>query len=262
MIPALALALACEGPTGKHRRPDPEGTETAATTTAVPVYPVVLDEAPGTDQCPPALSGGGRRLAGDVDLETESWSDVYSGVLTKDSGLFGGTLGDVGDITGDGIPDLAIGADAEGWGVDFGTIYFVPSPVLPGQQDAGSVGTPFRQGRPEDVDYWSTTGGSFASLPDLTGDGLPELVVANESAGSLQAKAGSGAVYVFASPGGLPGTHTPVQDARTTIESADAPWFGATIAVGDLDGDEQADLVVSNRRIQEEDGRYSGGRSS
>jgi hypothetical protein len=142
--------------------------------------------------------------------------------------LFGSGVDGAGDLNGDGIPDLLVGArDA-------------PGPGGPGAVYAFSG----KNGRP----LWRTdapaTGGQFgsffvSSLPDLTGDGVPDVYVGDyaDSAGSGRpvVLSGSDGSEVFAWPG------TPGAGA--------GPGRGA----GDVNGDGFEDLAIGHYQFGADD---------
>jgi hypothetical protein len=155
---------------------------------------------------------------------------VYSGrtyeLLRKlDAGRAGDSFGsavDGGrDLTGDGVPDLLVGARD------------TPGPGGPGAVYAfsGKNGRPLWRADPPE------TGGQFgsffvSSLPDLTGDGVPDVHVGDyadsEGSGRPVVLSGSDGSEIFAWPG------TPGAGA--------GPGRGA----GDVDGDGVEDLAVGH----------------
>jgi hypothetical protein len=161
--------------------------------------------------------------------------------------FFGAALG-AGDFNDDGFADLAIGADSESVGaipgagainVLYGTgggLTVTGSQVL--HQGVSGVGS-----NPEDFDAF----GFALAAGDFDDDGFMDLAVGVPFEG-VGAVPGAGAINVlFGGTGGLSGTgsqlfHQDVAGVGSTAEEFDS--FGWSLAVGDVQGDGPADLVV------------------
>lgn len=153
-----------------------------------------------------------------------------------------GTAVAIGDVSGDGIGDLVVGApgeDAATGRVNDGAIAVIPGSPL-GPTAEGS-----RQ-------YWSGSRGSTGTaadgdllgaalaLGDVEGDGQTEVLVGvpGKDVGGIGE---AGAVLVLGSTAGVLTSDSP--DVAGTAEADDR--FGRSVATGDLDGDGVADLVVA-----------------
>jgi len=170
----------------------------------------------------------------------------------------GGSVAAVGDVNGDGIDDVAIGArtaDAAGTGESLvGAIYVVFGKTggFGASVDLGTIAG--GQGGfvilGEDAE--DTAGGSVASAGDVNGDGFGDLIVGADGARAADnAKFRAGAAYVVL--GKAAGFDTAIDLAAVAlgqggfvIQGEDAfDYAGGSVAsAGDLDGDGFDDLIV------------------
>ncbi|RMH03515.1 MAG: hypothetical protein D6702_05825 [Planctomycetota bacterium] len=197
------------------------------------------------------LFGAAVASAGDVDgdgipdiLVGAPWADglagldagkayVYSGLsltlLYKVEGAasydnLGRSVAGTGDLDGDGVPDLLLGAPSD-------PIFF-PFP------DAGEVlvvsgatGQTIRVLSDPSLPPGSQLGWSVASVPDLNGDGIPEVL-----AGAPQIEGGSGVAILFSGADG---------SILHSFTGFPGTYFGWCVAAGgDADGDGVGDLLV------------------
>ncbi len=141
----------------------------------------------------------------------------------------GACLADAGDQTGDGLPDLWIGAP--GYGADDGKVYLV-APT-----GSGSSLTLTTVAVWESVETGARFGAALAS-GDLDGDGAADLIV-----GAAQASAGDdGAVYVFLAPGTGSGD---TDDAALVVGGG--PGIGTHVVLTpDANGDGNPELGSSD----------------
>ncbi len=160
---------------------------------------------------------------------------------------FGGRITSPGDIDGDGVRDLAVGAsgDDDG-GTDRGAVYILflnTNGTVKAEQKISSTQGNFT-GPLADGDAFSN---SLASPGDLDGDGIPDLVVgATKDAGGGTNR---GAVYVLM----LNADGTVKSEQKINAQTAgftnvlqDEDTFGTSAtAPGDLNGDSIPDLIVS-----------------
>jgi hypothetical protein len=154
---------------------------------------------------------------------------------------------DTGDVNGDGIDDLLVGAR------------FGDGPGN-GRQDAGDVYLIFgRSELPSEIDLAADNPGVVvhgaaandqlgydAILADLNGDGLDDLVLAAPFSPRPDSPAPTGVVYAVFGRGDL----DPVVDLSETTPDAvllgagSTDYFGDSLAAGDVNGDGTDDLII------------------
>ena len=165
------------------------------------------------------------------------------GTLTN-ADFFGTSCTTPGDLDGDGIPDLVVGAEGDDTGGTFRGAVYVLFLNVDGSvksqtkiaDDTGGFGTL------TDSDGF---GISCSPLGDLNGDGIPELVVGatgDDTGGILR-----GAVYVlFLNADGSVKSQTKIASNTVGFGAlANADFFGISCTfLGDLDGDGIPELAV------------------
>jgi len=127
------------------------------------------------------------------------------------------------DLNGDGLVDV-VAVDFDSNGNNGQVTLFLQNPASPGT---------FQQA----VNFPAGAQPQAVRIADVNGDGLPDLVVANRGPGSD----GTGA----------PGVSVLLQDAThpgsfLAPVTYSTPWGAIDVAVGDLNGDGQPDLVVAS----------------
>ncbi|MDP6934256.1 MAG: integrin alpha, partial [Myxococcota bacterium] len=186
---------------------------------------------------------------------------VGGSVDVADTWILGDTTGTelsaglaLGDLDGDGLLDLALGAPKDDTaGIDFGAVHVVAGGSLPAELDL-----------PTDADLVLTgpTGstkpraGAPVAIGDLDGDGYEDLLVGAPL--DDVAAADAGAVYLWVG-------HAGVWGADESLDDADAVWTGSfawdqagqEVALGDMDGDGAEELLIGAPYA--DDGASNGG---
>jgi hypothetical protein len=183
----------------------------------------------------------GSSLAGNPVLDLPAADHVFVGEAGGDNA--GNHAAGAGDVDGDGLADLLIGADSydDGPRVNAGKAYLVLGSTLTTPGDFGLAGADYGFVGEEAWDY----SGEVATAGDVDGDGLDDLLIGaprNSQVGSE-----SGKVYLFLAAN-LPPAPAILADASADfafLGEAAGDWAGYTLAGGgDVDGDGLDDLLI------------------
>jgi hypothetical protein len=195
-------------------------------------------------------------LSGAVSLDADATYALYG---SDDYGHFGESVAEVGDVDGDGIHDLAIGAPYDNYA---GRAYVVLGGMPPGSYEIWDRGVMEAYAS----HYYSYNFGARVLGADYNGDGLSDLFVGALAGRPSATGVVSGAVYAYLGPLSGPATLSP--DVIWNSET-DKLEVGAAIAVEDVDGDGDEDVVMgapcrgcsgdNSGRVYIEFGKPSGG---
>jgi hypothetical protein len=183
--------------------------------------------------------------SGTVKSSTKIASGTGGGPTLADYDLFGSSVANVGDLDGDGVADLAVGA--RGDGANRGAVHILflnaSGTVKSSTKIASGTG-----GGPALANF-DRFGISVANVGDLDGDGVTDLAVG--AFGDGTGGASRGAVHIlFLNAGGAVKSSTKIASGTgggPTLANSDL--FGHSVAnVGDLDGDGVTDLAVGASR--------------
>ncbi|MEM9336883.1 MAG: hypothetical protein AAGA35_03450, partial [Patescibacteria group bacterium] len=182
------------------------------------------------------------------------------------SDRFGSAVANIGDLNGDGVTDVAVGApdDEATSSGDAGEgalhILFMNSD---GTVDSTVKISDAENGGPSGLDGTDGFGSSVANLGDLNGDGVTDVAVgASGDEATSGGSSSEGAIHIlFMNSDGTVDSTVKISDAEnggpSGLDSFDN--FGSAVAnVGDLNGDGVVDLVVGARFDEATSGGDSG----
>ena len=168
------------------------------------------------------------------DLEASASYVFYGGSGDR----IGGAIADLGDVNGDGVSDVALGA---AFGpTNAGAVYVVEGGIASGTYAAEAAAAATFHG----IDSPDVFGGSAVAAGDYNGDGVMDLFAAASNAEPFGEQ--SGAAYAFLGP--FTGDVS-AADALATWGSSEAGvsiGSEGALAVGDGDGDGQLDVAMGS----------------
>ena len=179
-----------------------------------------------------------------VKAQPKIASGIGGGPALADGDYFGHAVAALGDLDGDGVTDLAVGADKDDTGgYNRGAVHVLfmnaNGTVKASQKIAHTMG-----GGPT-LANGDRFGSSIASLGDLDGDGIADLAVG--AAGDDTGGSYRGAVHVlFMNANGTVKSSQKIASGTPGAPPlANGDAFGSRVAsLGDLDGDGVTDLAV------------------
>lgn len=186
-----------------------------------------------------------------VDGTVKSFTKIVSdtnGLPTLVNGdQFGRSVAAIGDLDGDGVTDLAVGANTDDTSGNARGAVYVLRMNSDGTVKGATKIASGTNGGPTLTDF-AQFGSSVAALGDLNGDGVTELVV-----GAPNGNGGFGETYLLRLNG-----QGVAQSVTRIASGVNAPDLGANLrqlgssvaAVGDLDGNGVTDLAIGASRDQ------------
>jgi len=195
-------------------------------------------------------------LGSDPEFDLDDADYTFTGEAEYD--FSGHAVSTAGDVDGDDLDDILIGAYGEDSGGDEGgATYLVLAASLGSSTeiDLGNADYKFiGEGATADEDYF---GFSVSNAGDLDGDGLGDLLVGAERDDSGGSNSGAAYIFLAASLG---------SSSEIAIADADYQWVGesgsdragySVSGAGDVDGDGLDDVIVG--AYKESTGAYHGG---
>lgn len=178
---------------------------------------------PRSGLCPVASAGAGRAVV---------FSGASGGVLRELAPSaaarpsFGASLTGAGDLSGDQVPDVVVGAPA--WGQGPGVVF-----ALSGADGAQLWS---RVEPPEQLVPGAAFGEAVVATPDVSGDGIADLLVPAPSPAFGE---GTGRVHLVSGADGAV-----VRTISDPVAHAGDAFGGCVASVGDQDGDGVADQLI------------------
>src|SRR3989339_32560 len=185
-------------------------------------------------------------MDGSVKSSVEINDTTVNGPTLANNDQYGDSLEGIGDLNGDGIPDLAVGSKGDNGGTDRGSMFLHFLNRDGSIKSTVEVNDSTLNG-PElsDSDFY---GCSITNLGDLNSDGILDLAVG--AFGDSTGGTSRGAVYIhFMSTDGSIKSTVEINDETTNgPELSDSDYYGFSIAnIGDLNGDKVQDLAIGAR---------------
>ena len=186
---------------------------------------------------------------GTVKSSAKIASGMNGGPSLANTDFFGKSVASLGDLDGDGVTDLAVGAFRDGTGgASRGAVHV----LLLNSNGTVKSSTKIANGTnggPTLADY-DFFGSSVASLGDLDGDGVTDLAVGAYQDGTGGASRGAVHVLLLNSNGTVKSSTKIANGTNGGPTLADYDRFGASVvSLGDLDGDGVTDLAVGGFQV-------------
>ena len=181
---------------------------------------------------------------GTVKSTSEINGTTPNGPVLADYDNFGTSIASVGDLDGDGVPDLAVGAERDdAGGVDRGAVHVMLMNADGTVKSTSRIDDRTPNGPVlADYDFFGT---SMASVGDLDGDGVRDWAVGARLDGLGGPSMGAVHVMLMNADGTVKSTSEINGTTPNGPVLAGNDYFGKAVAsMGDLDGDGVPDLAV------------------
>ncbi len=181
---------------------------------------------------------------GTVKRATAINSATPRGPTLSDDDFFGASIASIGDINGDGTPDIAVGAEGDdSGGTNSGAVYILL------MNNDGTVKSTVKINsatpRGPALSFGDRFGASVASIGDINEDGTPDIAVGAE--GDDSGSRNSGAVHILLmNNGGTVKSTVKINSATPRgLALSNGDRFGVSVAsIGDINGDGTPDIAV------------------
>ncbi|MGV6858417.1 MAG: FG-GAP-like repeat-containing protein [bacterium] len=171
-------------------------------------------------------------------------STVENGASVAAEDHYGSSIAALGDLDGDNVVDIAVGAPGDDTGgSDRGAVYVHLMAADGGVRQTVKVTGQTRFG-PELEDR-DALGSALSTIPDLDGDGVPELVAATRPGPKNSFRAGKVFILFLNKQGQVKSTHQIDPDVEAAITVSNYDRFGDSVTyMGDVNEDGLPELVV------------------
>jgi hypothetical protein len=184
---------------------------------------------------------------GSIDSTVEIGPGTTNGPTLSNGDLFGTSIANIGDLDGDGVNDIAVGAkqDDEG-GANRGAIHIMYMNTDGSVDSTVEINDSTTNGPV--LSNHDKFGTSIANIGDLDGDGVNDLIVGAEESDCVSCSGNnSGSAYImYMNTDASVKSTVEINDSTTNgpvIIATD--FFGSSVAnVGDLNGDGVNDIAV------------------
>ena len=181
---------------------------------------------------------------GDVTSTVEINDSTTNGPSLADNDLFGHSIVNIGDLDGDGVNDIAVGApqDDKG-GANRGAVYIMFMNTDGSIDSTVEINDSTTNG-PSLADN-DLFGISVANIGDLDGDGVNDIAVGENGMCGCIGGGRSGAVYImFMNTDGSIDSTVEINDSTANGPSTTRGFGYGMTNIGDLDGDGVNDIAV------------------